>query len=318
MKKLLTIDEQIVHLKSKGITFTYISEKDAKNYLEYNNNLFKLSSYRKNYRTKIVNGNIQYVSLDFAYLKDLAIIDFELRSLLLQMTIDIEHYVKLQLLRIFEIHKENGHSIVKDYFDSLSSDQKNIFLKELERSKSSTYCDGLYSKYISNCSQNSFDIPVWVFLELTTFGTLIAFYKICSIKYSDKQMLDNHYLLKTCKSIRNASAHNNCLLNDLRKSNIVQSPNHSMVQSIRKNIKSVSRSTLQNRLSNLRITQIITTFYTYNKIVTSNDLRIRRKAELVRFSARMMKHYDYYSNNQLIKSNFSFIKSMIDNFEQLV
>ena len=49
-KPLLRADEQIQHLKDKGITFNCISEEEAKDYLRFNNNLFRISSYRKNYR----------------------------------------------------------------------------------------------------------------------------------------------------------------------------------------------------------------------------------------------------------------------------
>ena len=49
MKSKLDSDQQIQHIKSKGISFNYISEEDAKKYLEQSTYLFKLLSYRKNY-----------------------------------------------------------------------------------------------------------------------------------------------------------------------------------------------------------------------------------------------------------------------------
>ena len=81
-KKLLTSDELILHMKEKGITFNIINESNAKIILEQHNYYFKLASYRKNYN-KIPTGERigQYVDLDFAYLKDLSIIDCNLRYL---------------------------------------------------------------------------------------------------------------------------------------------------------------------------------------------------------------------------------------------
>ena len=48
-KPMLNTEQQIEHLKKKGITFNICSEEEAYKYLRYNNNYFKLSSYRKNY-----------------------------------------------------------------------------------------------------------------------------------------------------------------------------------------------------------------------------------------------------------------------------
>lgn len=41
-KQFLTVDEQIKHLKNKGISFENYSEEKAKQYLRYNNNLFNM------------------------------------------------------------------------------------------------------------------------------------------------------------------------------------------------------------------------------------------------------------------------------------
>ena len=48
-KPKLSLDEQIEHLKDKGILFNIMDGSDAKKYLEQNNNYFKLTAYRKNY-----------------------------------------------------------------------------------------------------------------------------------------------------------------------------------------------------------------------------------------------------------------------------
>ena len=40
-KPFLSFEDQILHLKKKGITFNKVSEFDAKNYLKNNNNFFK-------------------------------------------------------------------------------------------------------------------------------------------------------------------------------------------------------------------------------------------------------------------------------------
>jgi abortive infection bacteriophage resistance protein len=46
-KPRLSLDEQIQHLKGKGILFNIMDEGSAKQYLKYNNNYYKLTSFRK-------------------------------------------------------------------------------------------------------------------------------------------------------------------------------------------------------------------------------------------------------------------------------
>ena len=80
MKKLLSIDELIEHMKQKGITFKEVSESDAKEFLQKNNYYMKLAAYRANYE-KCPSGKRegQYKKLDFGYLKELSTIDMYLR-----------------------------------------------------------------------------------------------------------------------------------------------------------------------------------------------------------------------------------------------
>lgn len=44
-KNKLTIDEQIEHMKNKGIMFNIVDEKSAKEFLTYNNYYFKIKSF---------------------------------------------------------------------------------------------------------------------------------------------------------------------------------------------------------------------------------------------------------------------------------
>ena len=76
MKPLLTTEQLISHMRSKGITFNTISEDDAKVFLQKNNYYMKLASYRANYPKYLTGSKIgQYINLDFAYLKELSTID---------------------------------------------------------------------------------------------------------------------------------------------------------------------------------------------------------------------------------------------------
>lgn len=115
-KPWLTPAQQVEHLKSKGVKFERISEGEACTYLERNNNFLRIRSYRANFE-KVAEGarEGQYVNLDFKMLIDLSIIDVLLRNELLPMTLDIEHFTKVSLLKLIEQHGEDGYAIVADF-----------------------------------------------------------------------------------------------------------------------------------------------------------------------------------------------------------
>lgn len=113
----LSIPEQINHMKERGVQFNIISEADAKRFLETNTYYFKLKAYGKNY-TVYNNGpkKGQYVNLEFAYLKDLSTIDARLRRIIVQMSLDLEHFLKVKMLSDFNMVDEDGYEIIRELF----------------------------------------------------------------------------------------------------------------------------------------------------------------------------------------------------------
>lgn len=307
IKPMLNTYEQIQHLKSKGITFDICSEKEAFQYLRCNNNYFKIASYRKNY-DKYQGGKEKgkYIALDFGCLKDLAIVDMRLRYTIVQLALDIEHYAKVNILTMAEDHKEDGYAICEDFFNSLSETQTDMINHEIERNKNSVYCGDLFKRYPNH-------FPVWVFLEMIPFGRMVSFYKFCAERYDSDIMRDRHFLLKTCKEIRNAAAHSSCILNDLRPGNKIYNSRYTVMKELSK-IKGISKAVRAKRMSNARIQQIITLLYTHNQIVTSDGVNIKAKILLQKFSERMLRNICYYKTNDLITANFNFLKMVIDNW----
>ena len=75
-KPILTIEQQIEHLKQKGVAFELCSEEEAADYLRDKCNFFKLASYRKLF-SKYEGGprDGRYVDLDFGQLRLLDSLD---------------------------------------------------------------------------------------------------------------------------------------------------------------------------------------------------------------------------------------------------
>ncbi len=304
---MLNIDEQVQHLKNKGITFKLINEEEAKIYLRNNNYFLKLTSYRKNY-PKCEDGENKgkYVSLDFGHLKELAIIDMELRYMLAHMTFDIEHYTKIEILRMVEFFDEDGYKICGDYINSQKEEQKNRLFNEISRNRNSIYCGDLYSRYIE-------EIPVWVFLELILFGRLVSFYGFCANRFHDKKMMSTYFMLKMCKDIRNAAGHSSCIINDLRAGTSQYNSSYDVLHKLAR-IKDISKNTRDKKMSNSRIQQIVTLLYVYEEIVSSKGIRSKAIERLKTFENRMIENIVYYTKNEIIYTNFEFLKLVIDNW----
>lgn len=313
----LSYADQILHLKKKGVTFNKISESEAVTYLMETNNLFKLSSYRKNYN-KEVTGE-RYLNLDFSQLVDLATIDTRLQTLVLEMALSIEHFAKVKLLKRITLSTlEDGYSIVNDYLSTLCESNPKGYIhliNEIARSGTGPYCKELFQNYHAK-------MPVWAFLELIPFGSFISFYKFCADRFiqydhhdhllaNDRQMLDEFYMLLDIKHLRNAAAHNNCILNDLKtKKKTTKKKSNLRLTRALSNI-GISATTRSRKLSNERISQILTCLFMFKLIVPSPGSIKYFSWAMQDFKNRLFRD-NAYGNNLLIKSTFDVFTLVID------
>ena len=285
VKPKLSLDGQIEHLKEKGVLFNIMDEAEARDYLGQHNNYFKLTAYRKNYDKHPAGENKdKYINLEFAYLVDIAVIDMQLRYRIVHMALDLEHHTKLQLLRKMDEYNEDGYQVVQDYIDSLDEKQRKIFDSEINRNKGNIYCGDIIAKY-----EGAF--PIWAFIEIVPFGRLVAFYGFCADRFSDKSMKDTFYRLLTCKEIRNASAHSNCILNNLKAKTAAHSTNAAVTSELMK-IKGMNTNFRKNRMSNARIQQVVTLLYTHKDMVESEGIKRSESEDLKKIMERVDKNYD--------------------------
>lgn len=303
MKPKLSYEEQINHLEKKGIKFKNISKEDALLYLEDNNNFFKLLSYRKNFAKSDKTG--EYVNLDFAQLIDLAVIDTRIRIMIIEMALNIEHFSKVKLLKhITDNQNEDGYSITQDYIDSLSMDERLHLENEIERNKNSIYVTDVYNKYKNN-------MPVWAFIEILSFGSFIHFYKFCAARFKDADMTDESYLFLTVKKIRNAAAHNNCLINDLSIKTHKYKINFGLKDALSKiGIKYDQR---KKKMACERTAQIVTCLYVHKLIAHTPGTHSHVASKLNDLRQRFFRDFDY-NQNLNIKTTFDLMVKVIDNW----
>ncbi len=307
--------EQIVSKMrdEKGITFNHITEKDAICFLQEKNNYYRLASYRKNYDKKLFGEEKgKYIDLDFAYLVDLSIIDMHLRSLIFQMCLDVEHDLKVRLINdITDDATEDGYALVVNFLEKNTNIQEDIL-----RKRYSTYVGDLINKFFTfetHQNANGKEIidkieircPIWAFVEILSFGDFIklysAYYNVdCPVQMS---------LLNPIKSLRNACAHNNCLINNLRSGKTKPSLT---ISSFIAKVSTTSRDERRKYLSKRPVFEFCCLLMAYDNVVSA-DVKKHRYEELnALINERMKKHSQYYQNQQILSSTYNFVKKVVD------
>lgn len=91
---------QVSYLRDeKNVSFRLMSEEDATAFLEERSFFFKLKAFAKGFEKYACKPGEKgrYVNLDFGHLVELSKLDKALRSLVLDLALDIEHYLKVRI-----------------------------------------------------------------------------------------------------------------------------------------------------------------------------------------------------------------------------
>ena len=314
LRPMMKIVELVPHLKRKNIKFEKCSENDAIKYLTENNNYYNVTAYKNNF-VKYQCGEFKgkYIDLDFAYLKDLSIIDYRTRLLLFKMIIDIEHYLKIRILNTIEnIDEEDGYNIVNLYLEKDYNDLK--FPKRvhdsIRKKVSNEYYKKIFSKYDIDKDKKIENMPIWEFLEIITFGELVNFFEFYTKEYN---LDDNKYvfILREVNKLRNAVAHNSCVLSELDKKDNLHRADTLIINYLKE--CGIGKENRNNKLANSRIRQITYTLYMFNIIVSSEGVRNNVKHDITElFYGRIILNNKYYTNNGLLKSIYSYFDKIIE------
>lgn len=305
MRKIkLSIDDQIKYMKDKsGIKFNVVNEDEARDFLINNNYYFKVKSYAKNYDKYSTGPNKgKYVNLEFAYLMELSRIDMYFRRFVMKITLDIEHFLKTQLLSdLSENNDEDGYDIVSDLFCKYPYIKSNLEVK----SKNSA-CSDLIVKYRN-------DFAVWNLVETLSFGDFTKLYEIYYKKYKSKSSMENY--LWSVKFLRNAAAHNSCLINSLKNPYSSQIKANSKVNTFISKIDGINPVPRKKKMSNPVVHDFIVTLYVFNKLVKSRKAKKNTMEELkTLMDVRFKKNKSYFEQNEVLTSNYVFVKKIVDYF----
>lgn len=296
----LTIEQQVDHLKSKGVTFTLCSEEQAISFLRNSTFFFKIKAFDKNYVINPKTG--LYINLDFAYLMELSTLDMHFRRLILHATLDIEHYLKVWLIReISENPNEDGYEIVERFFNVHPGVKTSLEAKSDE-----SMCKDLIQK------QKREGYAVWNLIEVLSFGDLV---KLCEL-YDQNNGGKNEDLFRglfAVRCLRNAAAHNNCLLNSLKSPYTRKIKPSKFLNHFASTIPKIKETSREKKMSNPVIHDFVGLLYVYDKVVTSPKTREHFSSELHQlFDERMLSKKEYFQKNEVITSSYSFVVRAIN------
>lgn len=304
-KHKLNVDDQVAYMRdNKGILFNITNEEAAKKFLTYNNYYFKVKSYAKNYDKYIRGQNAgRYVNLEFAHLQELSTIDMHFRKFIIKITLDIEHFLKTQMLRDFMGNEtEDGYAIINELILNYPYIAENISNKAQGNNSA---CKDLVSKY-----NNEF--AIWNIVEVLSFGDFIKLYELYYKKYPNINSVED--FLWSVKFLRNAAAHNNCLLNSL-KNTYTRVRINKKINTFVSKIDGVKKEERKKKMANPVIHDFIVTLYVFNHIVCSEKLKTYTMEELKELiNNRMTRNKSYFEKNQVIVTSYNFIKKVVDYF----
>ena len=299
MRVKLSIHEQIKDMNDAGIKFDIMSESEAKRFIENDSYYFRIKAYAKNYEKysdTLKKG--QYINLDFAYLVDLLHIDSLLRKCIMEMSLDLEYYLRVKMLADFQKVDEDGYEIVQSLFSMQPSIQDSI-----EDRGNTSLCSDLISKYKENWS-------IWNIVEVLSFGQFIHLY---SLFYSRNSFKDSYInLLLPVNKIRNASAHGNCLINHFRPPfTAVISPSYELRNDIMQHT-GVTKVALDKRLAHPAIHDFAALLYLYKHVVPFS-LRLASGNMLkTLFYTRILENQSYYEKNEVLLACYDFARKIVD------
>ena len=308
--KMKTADLIVKMRNDKGILFKIQNEEEPEKFLLDRNNYLRTAAYRKNY-SKHSDGLAKgkYIGLEFAYLTELSKLDMYLREILFHMTIDVEHALKTSLLREVESNDtEDGYQIVDGFLKKYSNIKSSIAYKA-----KNPFTYGLIKKYFKIDSDGSlqildFDCPIWVLVELLSFGDFIHLYEFYDSKYPKSGRCFDKNILNPVRTLRNACGHNNCMLFDLRQKTHPPAKISQFVASMPK----IGKKLRQKKLSYRPIFEICCLLYAEKEYVseTMRNYKLRVLHDFV--CGRMQKHKEYFSKNDLISTTLDFLAKVVD------
>ncbi len=249
---------------------------------------------------------LRYFYFDFSYLQELSILDMYLRKSIISIALDIEHTLKTQLLYdLSQNEADDGYHIAKLY---LTADYRR--LKSLHDKVGTSAASDLIQKKLNDDD----NYALWEIVEILSFGEFIDLYQLYYSTYHSNRNNFSSYLW-SIKFLRNAAAHNNCLLNSLKAPYHVTIHKTKEIQFEISKIKTISQNAKDKWMTNPVIHDFVILVFVFVKLIKSTGIKQSGINNLHwLFNERMLKHKEYFLKNNSIVESYKFTSKIVNYF----
>ena len=297
--KKLTVPEIISYCKETlGITFNLKSEEEVAVFLAKHNYFFRLKQYA-DFGEKTKSG--KFINVDFGQMVELFTVDMFLRKLILKMTLDFEHYLKVKIINDSqENHSDDGYAVVENF---LETHNRIRHLIENLNNSSNFYNRQVFDKYKEKTS-------VWSIVEMLGFSDFIDFYAHYYQYFHQKCEYTPHF--DSVRRLRNAAAHNTCMISNLKPQNWFKSDIEINFELLGAKLD-VGNGVISSCLKVPVLNDFAVMLSNYVKLISSPKIKEKTLEEIQDFfNGRMILHKDYFENVNEIKNAYHFAKAVLD------
>ena len=297
--KKLTVPEIISYCKETlGITFNLKSEEEAAVFLAKHNYFFRLKQYA-DFGEKTKSG--KFINVDFGQMVELSTVDMFLRKLILKMTLDFEHYLKVKIINDSQENPaDDGYAVVESF---LETHNRVRHLIENLNNSSNFYNRQVFEKYKETPS-------VWSIVEMLGFSDFIDFYAHYYQYFHLKCEYTPHF--DSVRRLRNAAAHNTCMISNLKPQNWFKSDIEINFELLGAKLE-VGNGVISSCLKVPVLNDFAVMLSNYVKLISSPKIKEKTLEEIQDFfNGRMILHKDYFENVNEIKNAYHFAKAVLD------
>ena len=312
---LTELEKLVDDLEKRGVKFSLCSKEKAIEYLKEGEKRKRLPLVMYCFdlnSDKALKGI--FIDLDFEYLKDLYELDEEVRSCLFRILIIIEEYLITRIKKtLCVLSSERRMEIINEFlsedYDGKNNDSnKRRIHNSIANREHDPIVHAILKKNNVEINQKIQNLPLDDFLELLTFGELIKFFEFYSKNYN----LDDYrlsYLLGDARKLRNAIAHGQLILCDLKKINKNYQSKYKLILFLKKH--NLGKTSMTNKLKNPIVREITSTICIFNEFVDGENTRQFVKSIISDlFSFTLTRNKEYYDNNYLLRSTFFYFKRL--------
>jgi hypothetical protein len=224
-----------------------------------------------------------------------------LRKLILKMTLDFEHYLKVKIINDSQENPaDDGYAVVENFLET--HNRVRNLIENLNNS-SNFYNRQVFEKYKETPS-------VWSIVEMLGFSDFIDFYAHYYQYFHLKCEYTPHF--DSVRRLRNAAAHNTCMISNLKPQNWFKSDIEINFELLGAKLE-VGNGVISSCLKVPVLNDFAVMLSNYVKLISSPKIKEKTLEEMQDFfNGRMILHKDYFENVNEIKNAYHFAKAVLD------